>query len=301
MGPVPDDDPVATAWSAHRTYLVDMAFRMLGDIGNAQDVVQEAFSRLLRADIDSIEDPRGWLIVVTSRLCLDQIRSARARRERSEDSAVLETQGTDGSAQVPPSLDPADRITLDDSVRLALLVVLERLSPAERVVFVLHDIFQIPFDVIAETVGRTPASCRQLARRARIKVEKANSGSKLEVDDAAHRLVTERFILACSTGSLDGLLEVLAPDVSGWVDLIDGLIVVGAGRVARNLIRFWGESSSALVSLPIGGQPAVLAFAGNTLIGVLVLTISGTRITEVHALADPATLEVLRLQLASAR
>jgi RNA polymerase sigma-70 factor (ECF subfamily) len=293
MGPMPEDNPVTTAWNAHQTYLVDLAFRMLGDIGNAEDVVQEAFSRLMRADIDHIEDPRGWLIVVTSRLCLDQIGSARARRELAEDSAVIDEHGGG------PSLDPADRITLDDNVRLALLVVLQRLSPAERVVFVLHDIFQIPFETVAETVGRSPASCRQLARRARMKVDNAGSGRHVEIDNAAHRLVTEKFILACSTGSLEGLLEVLDPEASGEVDLIEGLVVVGAGRVANNLLRFWSEPSSALVAVPVGGQPAVLAFSGRTLIGVLELTIAGTRVTEVHAIVDPATLDLLRSELAA--
>jgi len=161
-------DPVVQAWNAHRPYLIDLAFRMLGDIGAAEDVVQDAFFRLLRTSPGEIDDARGWLIVVTSRLCLDQVRSARARRERPHDASEIEFTG---GGQPPPSRDelgdPADRVTLDDSVRLALLVVLQRLSPAERVVFVLHDIFAVPFNSIAQTVGRSAAGCRQLARRAR--------------------------------------------------------------------------------------------------------------------------------------
>src|SRR5215469_8371137 len=122
-------EKITQAYLAHRPYLVDLAFRMLGDIGLAEDVVQDAFSRLIRADPGEIEDERGWLIVVTSRLCLDQIKSARARRERAHDASVIEYV----TPQAQPALaDPADRVTLDDSVRLALLVVLQRLGPAER-------------------------------------------------------------------------------------------------------------------------------------------------------------------------
>src|SRR5215467_6723233 len=127
-------DEVVQAWNDHRPYLVDMAFRMLGDIGAAEDVVQDAFSRLLRARPGEIEDERGWLIVVTSRLCLDQIRSARARRERPHDASEIEfVPGGQASVGQQAPIDPADRVTLDDNVRLALLVVLQRLSPAERV------------------------------------------------------------------------------------------------------------------------------------------------------------------------
>src|SRR5215467_5414454 len=161
------DEQFAVAWKENRTYLIDLAFRMLGDIGAAEDIVQEAFSRLISAGPGQIEDERGWLIVVTSRLCLDQIRSARSRRERVHDSGVIETIPRIAATV---SADPADRVTLDDSVRLALLVVLQRLSPAERVVFVLHDIFQVPFDAVAEATGRTVPACRQLAARARRKI-----------------------------------------------------------------------------------------------------------------------------------
>src|SRR6266702_7320756 len=136
-----DGSAISRAYAEHRPYLVDLAFRMLGDIGAAEDIVQDAFSRLLRADFAEIEDERGWLIVVTSRLCLDQIRSARSRRERPHDSGEIEFVTGQAPAPRRDSGDPADRVTLDDSVRLALLVVLQRLSPAERVVLVLHDIF----------------------------------------------------------------------------------------------------------------------------------------------------------------
>lgn len=135
-------DPVSAAWRAHRAYLVDLAFRMVGDIGVAEDMVQEAFSRLLRAPVGDIDDERGWLIVVTSRLCLDHIKSASTRRERPQDIAAWH----DGDASVS-SVDPADRVTLDDEVRLALLIMLERLGPAERVVWQLRDLTLVAHDL----------------------------------------------------------------------------------------------------------------------------------------------------------
>src|SRR6201987_4811449 len=158
------EDQDTQAWRQHRPYLVNLAYQMLGDVGEAEDVAQEAFLRLSRTDPDEIDDVRAWLTVVAGRLCLDQVRSARARSERPGDIgpevAALNQSGR---------LDPADQITLDDEVRTALLEVLRRLSPGERVSFVLHDVFGVPFDAIAETVGRPVGTCRQLARRARAK------------------------------------------------------------------------------------------------------------------------------------
>lgn len=173
-----DDEKIIQAYADHRPYLVDLAFRMLDDVfGAAEDVVQDAFSRLMSADFGQIEDERGWLIVVTSRLCLDQIRSARSRRERAHDSSEIEFIAPPARTRLA---DPADRVTFDDGVRLALLVMLQRLSPAERVVFVLHDIFQMPFDTVAETVGRAAPSCRQLAARARHKLAAAQGGVRFD-------------------------------------------------------------------------------------------------------------------------
>ncbi len=291
-----DRGKIGKAYTDHRPYLVDLAFRMLGNVSAAEDVVQDAFSRLMRADLGEIEDERGWLIVVTSRLCLDQIKSARSRRERAHDASEIEFAGPPAQ---PALADPADRVTFDDDVRLALLIVLQRLSPAERVVFVLHDIFQMPFDTIAETVGRTAPSCRQLAKRARQKIA-AGQGARFDIATAEHRLVTEKFIAACTNGDLGGLLEVLAPDAWGDVDLGPGLtslaVVTGAERVARNLLYFWGQGAT-LVSHPVSGQPAVLGFLGRELAGVLVFTMGGEAIQAVHVIGDPRKLAFLSTQL----
>jgi RNA polymerase sigma-70 factor, ECF subfamily len=275
-----DGGKISQAYQDHRPYLVDLAFRMLGDIGAAEDIVQDAFTRLMAAQSGEIQDERGWLIVVTSRLCLDQIKSARSRRERPHDASQIEL--------VAPSqkglADPADRVTFDDGVRLALLALLQQLSPAERVVFVLHDIFQMPFDTVAETVGRSAPACRQLASRARQKIAAGPGSARFGIASAEHRL-----------------LEVLAPDAWGDVDLGPGVtefsgVFRGAKRVASNLLRFWGQGAT-LVSLPVAGQPAVLAFTGRQLAGVLVFTMPGELIQAVHVIGDPRKLDFLSSQL----
>jgi RNA polymerase sigma-70 factor, ECF subfamily len=295
-----DDATISQAYREHRPYLVDLAFRMLGDLGAAEDVVQDAFARLLRADAGQIEDARGWLIVVTSRLALDRIRSARSRRERAHDPGEIEFAAP--RAQ-PPLADPADRITFDDSVRLALLVMLQKLSPAERVVFVLHDVFRMPFDTIAQTVGRPAASCRQLAKRARQKIADGRAGARFDVESAEHRLVTDKFIAACASGDLDGLLAVLAPDAWGDVDLGPAAeprpVVTGAENVAANLLRFWGPDST-LVSHPVGGQSALLGFHDRALAALMVLRMRGGQVQAVHVIADPAQIGFLSRRLAAA-
>ncbi|HEY7014813.1 MAG TPA: RNA polymerase sigma factor SigI [Streptosporangiaceae bacterium] len=288
------DEQVVQAWNAHRPYLIDLAYRMLGDIGAAEDVVQDAFARLLRSRPGDIEDDRGWLIVVTSRLCLDQIRSARSRRERPHDASEIEFVPRAGTEDLA---DPADRVTLDDNVRLALLAVLQRLSPAERVVFVLHDVFGVPFDSIAQTVGRPTASCRQLARRARQKISAGGGG--VPITAAEHRQVTEMFIAACAGGDLDGLLGVLAPGAWGDFDAGPGDpraigVVRGASRVGRNLLHYWGPPAT-LVTL--SGQPVLLGFVNRTLAGVLVFTLREDKIQAVHVIADPRQLSFLSCRL----
>jgi RNA polymerase sigma-70 factor (ECF subfamily) len=292
-----DNQQIAEAWRHNRAYLVDLAFRMIGDIGEAEDVVQEAFSRLIRADMDDIDDERGWLIVVTSRLCLDHIRSARSRRQRPFDLGATDS-GLVGSA--PGAVDPADRVTLDDSVRIALLVVLEHLSPAERVAYVLHDIFQMPFATIAKTVGKTVPACRQLARRARLKIEGADSPGRLHVGPTEHRLVTEKFIAACADGDLDGLLEVLDPAVSGTIDIRPDLVTSGAADVARTTLSYWGRRGT-LVSQPAGENTTILAFLDRQLTAAFLLTFGDGRITKIHGMADPTKLAFLQDQLIAQR
>lgn len=275
------EDRFTQAWRTHRAYLVDLAFRMLGDVGEAEDVVQEAFVRLARTRPGEIDDDRGWLTVVTSRLCLDHIRSARVRREHAADDVA---DSVAPLAQRPP-MDPADRVTLDDDVRMALYAVLRRLGAAERVAFVLHDVFQMPFEEIAETLGRPVATCRQLARRARQRMAAAAPGRN-SVGSAEHRSVTERFLAACVTGDVDGLLEVLHPQAWGIARfgpaaLFEPQVVRGAPAVAANLVRFYGHGVTLVSHLDSG--PAILAFVDGELVAILSLTIEDERVVKIQA------------------
>jgi RNA polymerase sigma-70 factor, ECF subfamily len=290
-------DLVTEAWSTNHAYLTNLAFGILGDLATAEDAVQEAFARLVATGIDQVEDARGWLIVVTSRICFDKVRSAPRRRERSHDDHALELVGDLARS---PRGDPLDRITLDDEVRLALLVVLQRLSPAERVVFVLHDIFQMPFESIAEAVGRPTPSCRQLARRARIKLNADDRVGRFDVVSAEHQRITEQFIDACSGGDVTALVQLLDPAIAGDVDLgpLDprsGTINYGADVVSTNFLRYFGMST--LVSVPSYGRPVILAFLNGRLRGIISLQINETRVTTIHVLADPAKMSLLREQL----
>ncbi len=270
---------VEGAWQSHRPYLTNLAYQMLGDIGDAEDVVQEAFLRLSR-ETEPIDEVRGWLTIVTGRLCLDQLRSARARREQVTES--VELPAADGT-------DPADRVTLDDQVSGALFEVLGRLTPGERVAFVLHDVFGTPFDEIAHTVGRPVGTCRQLARRARIKITSAVP-SPLPVSADEHREVTERFIIACGTGDLAALTAVLDPTVWGAAHFIADQqppqVNRGPHDVAVNLLRHLGPGT-ALVNDP-GGQPTLLAFSGRRLFAVVVLTVHLGKVMKIEATVDPS-------------
>jgi RNA polymerase sigma-70 factor, ECF subfamily len=279
------EDQITQAWRQHRPYLVNLAYQMLGDVGEAEDVAQEAFLRLSRADVAAIDDVRAWLTVVAGRLCLDQVRSARSRHERPEDIGS-EAEAVNQSGR----LDPADRVTLDDEVRTALLEVLRRLSPAERVSFVLHDVFSVPFDAIAETVGRPVGTCRQLARRARAKFALAQPKPG-EISTSEHQLVTEQFITACANGDLQALAAVLDPTVWGvGTVLVDPplppQINHGPHDVAVNLLRYLGPGAT-LVSGP-AGQPVLLAFDEQRLFAVIVLTIGDRLVTKIEATADPS-------------
>ena len=283
------DGRLGEAWHAHRAHLINVAYRILGDVGAAEDAVQEAYSRLLRTAPTEILDERGWLIVVTSRICLDQMKSARSRLDRPQPSERFDLApgGVDG--------DPADRVTLDDNVREALHVVVQQLSPAERVAFVLHDVFQMPFDAIGDTVGRPASSCRQLAARARRRIAEASPVAAVPRRvDRGTPAVTDEFISACATGDLARLLAVLDPEVSGDGDFGPDQptpgVAVGASTVARRTLGFLGHGA-VLVAHPSSARPTLLAFVDRRLLVVLELTIVDGRILHLHAAGDPSTLE----------
>jgi RNA polymerase sigma-70 factor (ECF subfamily) len=265
---------------------MDVAYRLLGSISEAEDMVQEGYAQLLREDIDSIDDIRGWLTTVVSRRCLDQLRSARVRHEAYVGPRFPEPVVEAGGAD----MDPAERVTIDESVRMALLIVLERLSPAERVAFVLHDVFQFSFEEVARIVDRTPAACRQLASRARRQVQGETGPARFEIEPAEQMRVAERFVAAISGGELKPLLKLLDPDVAGWADT-GGLALafveplVGRDEVAQRLLRFL--AGSTVFAMSVNGEAGVLAVRDGQVRVVIVLTISDGRIKRMDAIADP--------------
>ncbi|WP_458315586.1 RNA polymerase sigma factor SigI [Mycolicibacterium brisbanense] len=284
-----NDALVEAAWREHRPYLINLCYQMLGDIGEAEDVAQEAFLRLAHTDAGQLDDIRAWLTVVAGRLCLDQVRSARARLEQP---GTVET-----AASSEP--DPADRATLDDQVRTALFEVLNRLSPGERVAFVLHDVFAVPFDEIAETVGRPVGTCRQLARRARIKFagltphRVGNDAETGGVTADEHRVVLEKFIAACATGDVLALGAVLDPSVWGVGTVLADpappqQINHGRDAVATNLLRYLGPGATLVGGA--AGEPVLLAYARRRLFAVVVLTIRDGLVLKIDATADPSAL-----------
>ena len=262
-----NDRRLEAAWRDHHHHLEDMARRLLRDEASAEDVVQDAFGRLVRADLDEIVDIGGWLAVVVRRLCIDMLRSAAHRRESAVGSTPLET-----GRPVTPTVndDPADRVTLDDQVQLALAVVLDRLTPAERTAFVLHDVFGFPFDAVGEIVGRTPAACRQLATRARRRIRDDASRAITDTEVTEHQIITERFIRACAGGDMTELLAVLDPDVVGDATVVGrGPLrhVEGAHEVAVGVLALFGPRSAwTLLPVPLEGEAGLVVLSGSRVV-----------------------------------
>lgn len=273
------------AWEGNRSYLLAVATGMLGRPSEAQDVVQEAFARLAAASIDEIDDPRGWLVVVTRRLCLNRLASAETRR--SAPTPDLNEVGAGG-------VDPADRLTLDDEVRRALAVVIDRLSPAERTSFILHDIFGFPFDAVAQLVGRTSGACRQLARRARQPIKTGSLGTAGPMTAGQQRPETElaeRFIAVCEGGDIRALIELLDPEVAGLAH-VKGLpalpVVSGAEAVAHRVMLFFGPSAGVtLETLSLEQHGAVVARRGGKVVAAVRLDARRGRIVHMRAIAQP--------------
>jgi RNA polymerase sigma-70 factor, ECF subfamily len=268
--PSPRDRDFEDVWRHHRAYLLGMASRLLGDPAEAEDVLQDAFGRLARVELDQIDDVRGWMAVVVRRQCLDRIRSAHNRREAAAGATFPDGYGSVQSDQVA---DPADRVTLDDQVQLALAVVLDRLTPAERTAFVLHDVFGFGFAAVSDMVGRTPAACRQLASRARRSIRTGAAPAQPDPEAARHRMVAERFIAVCAGGDLDELMAALDPDVVGEATMFGhGPLVAVRGRsdVASRIIRLFGPATDTLlIPLAIEQIPGMVAFAAGRLVAVI--------------------------------
>jgi len=281
---------LAGQFEEHRTRLKAVAYRMLGSLSEADDAVQEAWLRLSRSDAAAIENLGAWLTTVVARVSLNMLRARNSRREEPLGVRVPEpiVDRVDG-------VDPEHEALLADAVGLALLVVLETLSPAERLAFVLHDMFAMPFDEIAPIVDRSPEAARQLASRARRRVQ--GEGRVPDTDLAAQRPVVEAFFAASRAGDFDALVAVLDPDVVLHADFGAGSQEVrGAERVAR---RALGYSRMGLVMRPalINGVPGGVAFLDGEPFSVGALTIRGGRVVELDFLADPERLRRLDLTI----
>jgi len=289
---VDERDWLAERFEANRTHLRAVAYRMLGSVSEADDAVQESWLRLSRSEAAAVENLRAWLTTVVARVCLDMLRSRRSRREEPLGMHVPEpiVSRDDG-------MDPEHEALLADSVGLALLVVLETLGPAERLAFVLHDMFAVPFDDIAPIVGRSPAAARQLASRARRRVRGATPVP--DVDLARQREVVDAFLAAARGGDFEALVAVLDPDVVLRVDR--GALrpdasreVRGAPAVVEQVLNFARLAAFARPALVNGAAGFVVAQHGRP-VAVAGFTVAGGKIVEIDLLADPARLRELDL------
>lgn len=293
-------------WEEHRPSLQAVAYRMLGSRAEAEDAVQEAWIRVHRADTTAVENPGGWLKTVVARVCLDMLRARKARREdlRADDAResapsreAREPRTAAGTTARDPATttsDPEADMALADSVGLALLVLLDTLPPAERVAFVLHDLFDLSFDVIAPIVERSPDAARQLASRARRRVRGAPVAE--DPDRVRQRRVVEAYLAAAREGDVAGLLAVLDPDIVLRSDAVGknaAFELRGAEPIARRAVL--GRARAARPILVDGRIGLLVAPAGRLLL-VLKLTIEGDRVVAMDAVADPERLAALHLE-----
>jgi RNA polymerase sigma-70 factor (ECF subfamily) len=286
---MPAPESLAGQFEAHRARLRAVAYRMLGSASEVDDAVQEAWLRLSRADNAEIDNLGGWLTTVVARVCLDMLRSRQSRREEpfAPDAPEPVATGARGSS-------PEDDALLADSVGLALLVVLDRLSPAERLAFVLHDMFDVPFEEIAPIVGRSAEAARQLASRARRRVR---GGGAPDPDLVRRREVVEAFIAALRAGDFEGLLAVLDPDlvvradISGAPSEIRGAAVWAKGAVA------YGHLARLTQPALVDGAIGVVVAPQGRLVRALRFTIADGRITEIEVIGNPARLGELDVSI----
>jgi RNA polymerase sigma-70 factor (ECF subfamily) len=315
-------DWLAQRFEQHRTHLRAVAYRLLGSLSEAEDAVQEGWLRLSRADTGAVENLGGWLTTVVARVCLDMLRTRAARREEQlealaaggvrgapdadDTSGAYDALGTRGASVPDPvvdradALDPEHEVLLADSVGLALLVVLETLAPAERLAFVLHDVFAVSFEEIAPIVGRSPAAARQLASRARRRVRGASA--EPDVDLTRQREVVEAFLAASRGGDFEALLEVLDPDVVLRLDR--GAVPAGAPRASGVLhgaaavaglgLPFSGDGWSPHQALVNGAAGVIMARRGRPA-AVIGFTVRGGKIAAIDILADPTRIRRLEL------
>jgi RNA polymerase sigma factor (sigma-70 family) len=284
---VTERDWLAERFEAERPQLRAVAYRMLGSLSETDDAVQEAWLRLNRSDASGIQNLGAWLTTVVGRVCLDMLRTRRSRREEPLDGRLPEP-----IVSPPDGLDPEQEALLADSVGLALLVVLETLTPSERLAFVLHDMFAVPFDEIAPIVGRSPAAARQLASRARRRVQGAPIP---DADLGRQREVVDAFLAAARDGDFDRLVAVLDPSVVLRADFGPA----GGSREIRGAAAIAGQARSYahLETRPvlINGAAGIAAFLHGELLSIGAVTVRNGRIVELDFLADPERLRLLDL------
>jgi RNA polymerase sigma-70 factor (ECF subfamily) len=285
---VDERDWLAERFEHRRQHLRGVAYRMLGSVADAEDAVQEAWVRLDRADSAAVDDLDAWLTTVVARICLDVLRARRARREGAPDEPgglpepIVSFEDED---------DPGEEAALADSVGLALLVVLDTLAPAERLAFVLHDMFAVPFERIAPVVGRTPVATRQLVSRARRRVQGASPAA--DTDRALQRKVIDAFLKASREGDFDGLIAVLDPGVTFHVDAGRAMAprtTVGAGAVAREILLRGSPLAGFARPATVNGMPGVIVRVHGRVFSVVGFSVAGGRITEIDVVADPEKL-----------
>ena len=278
------DDPFVT----HRSLLFTVAYEMLGSAADAEDVLQESWLRWAAVDRDTVQEPRAYLVRIVTRQALNHLRTVSRRREEYVGEWLPEPLLT--------SPDVADDVELAENLSIAMLTVLETLGPAERAVFVLREVFDVPYDEIADAVGKTPAAVRQIAHRARDHV--AARRPRVTVGPTEHEEVVERLVVALNSGDLQGLMDVLAPDVVSVADgggKVRGAArrpIVGADRLARYLVGGMAKVEGTLVasSTWVNGQPGVRMELDGVLVGVVSLTVVDGRITRVYSIANPEKL-----------
>jgi RNA polymerase sigma-70 factor (ECF subfamily) len=286
-----DQDWLAERFEQHRTRLRAVSYRMLGSLDEADDAVHEAWLRLSSADAGRVDDLGAWLTTVVARICLNALRSRAARGEQPIDAHV-----PDPVVSAVDSVDPEDEALIADSVGLALLIVLDTLAPAERLAFVLHDIFDVPFEQIAAIIDRSEPAARQLASRAR---RRLRTTATPDTDLAAQWELVDAFLAAARDGDFDALLTVLDPDVVRRVDAgatAPGVprILRGAPAVASSAIGFQRLGLVARRAL-VNGAPGVVSFADGEPYAVLGFTVARGKIVEMNVLADPVRLRRLDL------
>ncbi|CCF63507.1 RNA polymerase sigma factor SigJ [Nocardia cyriacigeorgica] len=288
-------DPHLPAVISERRQLINLAYRLLGSLAEAEDVVQETYTRwyaLTESQRQDIAAPGAWLTTVASRICLDLLGSARARRERYVGEWLPEpVPGRSEFFGAPAPADPADRVTLDESISMAFLVVLDSMTPAERVAFVLHDVFRYSFAEVAEIVGRTPAACRQLASSARRRVDSSRRPSSTE-----HAEVVRDFRRAWEAGDIEALIGLLDPQAiatadSGGRALAFREPIVGGEQIAHLWTVIAARNPNlTLLERTVNGQPGLIAESDGTVVSVYAFDIADGRITHIWAIRNPEKL-----------